>query len=190
MNLLTFMRYAVAVCGIFGLGGAGAAQNGNQTAVSASVNAASTMTIPKPPTTPQQPVTHDYSGHKVVDPYQWLEDSTSPETQQWVSEQLAYTRSILDRLPGRDKLHARLEQLLQIDNLGQTAVGGASYFHTRRDGQQNQPVLYVRKGFDGKDDVLVDVNQLSKDGTVALDWWQPSHDGSMLASAQSEAAWE
>jgi len=190
MNLLTFMRYAVAVCGIFGLGGAGAAENGNQTAVSASVNAASTMTIPKPPTTPQQPVTHDYFGHKVVDPYQWLEDSTSPETQQWVSEQLAYTRSILDRLPGRDKLHARLEQLLQIDNLGQTAVGGASYFHTRRDGQQNQPVLYVRKGFDGKDDVLVDVNQLSKDGTVALDWWQPSHDGKYVAYGTSESGSE
>ena len=190
MNLLTFMRYAVAVCGIFGLGGAGAAQNGNQTAVSASVNAASTMTIPKPPTTPQQPVTHDYFGHKVVDPYQWLEDSTSPETQQWVSEQLAYTRSILDRLPGRDKLHARLEQLLQIDNLGQTAVGGASYFPTRRDGQQNQPVLYVRKGFDGKDDVLVDVNQLSKDGTVALDWWQPSHDGKYVAYGTSESGSE
>ena len=52
----------------------------------------------------------------------------------------------------------RLEQLLQIGNLGGTEVGGAYYFHTRREGTQNQPVLYVRKGVDGKDEVLVDVN--------------------------------
>ena len=64
-------------------------------------DASSTMNIPKPPATQQQPVTDDYFGHKVVDPYRWLEDGSSPETQQWVAEQLAYTRSILDRLPGR-----------------------------------------------------------------------------------------
>ena len=129
------------------------------------------MNIPKPPATKQQPVTDDYFGHKIVDPYRWLEDGSTPETQQWVAEQLAYTRSILDKLPGREQLHARIEQLLEIGNLGETQVGGDYYFHTRRDGKQNQPVLYVRKGVDGHDEVLVDANQLSKDGTVALDWW-------------------
>jgi len=47
-----------------------------------------TMNIPTPPATKQQPVTDDYFGHKVVDPYRWLEDGSSPETQQWVAEQL------------------------------------------------------------------------------------------------------
>ena len=149
------------------------------------------MTIPKPPPTRQQPITHEYFSHRVVDPYEWLEDGASPETQQWVREQLAYTRSILDRLPGRDKLHQRLEQLLQIGNLGETAVGGDFYFHTRREGQQNQPVLYVREGVEGKDEVLVDVNLLSKDdGTVALDWWQPSHNGKYVAYGTSESGSE
>jgi len=66
-----------------------------------------TMNIPKPPATKQQPVTDTYFGHKVMDPYRWLEDGTSPATQQWVAEQLAYTRSVLDRLPGRPQLHQR-----------------------------------------------------------------------------------
>ncbi len=146
--------------------------------------------LPKPPATRQQPVTNDYFGHKVVDNYQWLEDSNSPETQQWVGAQLAYTRSVLDKLPGRDQLHQRLTQLLEIGNLGGTAVGGDYYFHTRREGAQNQPVLYVRKGVDGHDEVLVDVNTLAKDGTVALDWWEASHDGKYVAYGTSEGGSE
>ncbi len=146
--------------------------------------------FPKPPATTQQPVTDDYFGHKVVDPYRWLEDSNSPETQQWVGDQLAYTRSILDKLPGRDQMHARLTKLLEIGNLGGAEVGGDYYFHTRREGTQNQPVLYARKGVAGHDDVLVDVNTLAKDGTVALDWWVSSHDGKYVAYGTSEGGSE
>jgi len=148
------------------------------------------MNIPKAPATKQQPVTDVYFGVKVVDPYRWLENGESPETQQWVSEQSAYTRSTLDKLPGRDKLQERLQQLLQIGTLGETQVGGDYYFHIRRDGKQNQPVLYVRTGVNGKDEVLVDVNPLSKDGTVALDWWYPSHDGKYVAYGTSESGSE
>jgi prolyl oligopeptidase len=160
------------------------------TAGTAQNSSPSTMNIPKPPATKQQPVTDNYFGQKVVDPYRWLEDGSSPETQEWVSKQLAYTRNVLGKLPGREKLHNRIEQLLEIGNLGETQVGGNYYFHTRRDGKQNQPVLYVRKGVNGKDQVLVDANQLSKDGTVALDWWAASHDGKYVAYGTSESGSE
>jgi prolyl oligopeptidase len=146
--------------------------------------------VPSPPSTQQHPVTNEYFGQQVVDPYQWLEDGTSPETQAWVNQQLLYTRSILDQLPGRDELHVRLERLLQIGSLGEIAIGGSFYFHTRRDGSQNQPVLYVREGVDGRDQVLFDANQLSHDGTIALDWWQPSHDGRLVAYGISEGGSE
>jgi len=148
------------------------------------------MNIPKPPPTQEQPVTDNYFGQKVVDSYRWLENGSSPETEQWVFRQLAYTRGILDKLPGREKVHSRLEQLLEIGNLGETQVGGNYYFHARRDGKQNQPVLYVRKGLNGKDEVLLDANQLSKEGTVALDWWQASHDGKYVAYGNSESGSE
>jgi prolyl oligopeptidase len=150
----------------------------------------STMNVPKPPATKQQPVTDDYFGQKVVDPYRWLEDGSTPDSQHWLAEQLAYTRSILDKLPGREQLHERMEQLLEIGNLGETQVGGDYYFHTRRDGKQNQPVLYARQGVGDKDEVLVDANQLSRDGTTALDWWAASHDGKYVAYGTSESGSE
>jgi len=153
-------------------------------------NPASTAAPAGPPRAKVDVVTDDLHGRKISDPYRWLENGDSPETQQYVRAQLAYTRSLLDPLPGRDKIHARLTQLLSIGNLGTPQVGGDWYFYTRREGMQNQPVLYVRKGLKGADRTLVDVNALAADGTVALDWWQISHDGKYLAYGTSPSGSE
>jgi prolyl oligopeptidase len=151
---------------------------------------ASITTAAGPPKATPKPVEDTLHGHKIVDPYRYLEDSSSPETQEYVREELAYTRSLLDPLPGRDKIHARLEQLLTIGNLNTPQLGGKYYFYTRREGTQNQPVLYVREGVEGKDRVLVDANQLAADGTVALDWWEPTHDGKYVAYGTSPSGSE
>ena len=100
-------------------------------------------------------------GHKIADPYRWLEDASSADSQEYVRQELAYTRSILDPLPGRDQIHQRLTQLLSIGTIGTPQIGGPYYFYTRREGTQNQPVLLVREGLQGKDRALVDPNQLS-----------------------------
>jgi prolyl oligopeptidase len=105
--------------------------------------------------------------------------SNSPDTKQYVEQELAYTRSLLDPLPGRDRINARLSQLLTIGTIGAPQIGGPYYFYTRREGTQNQPVLYVREGLGGTDRVLVDVNKMSTDGTIALDWWFPVGDGKL-----------
>ncbi|PYV62883.1 MAG: hypothetical protein DMG97_39220 [Acidobacteria bacterium] len=120
-----------------------------------------------PPVAPQKPVVDTIQNHRIVDPYRWLEDSASPETQKWVSEELTYTRGLLDPLPGRDQLHKRLSELMSIGTLSAPQLGGPHYFYTKREGTQNQPVLLVRKGVHGADRALLDVNQLAADGTVA-----------------------
>ncbi len=150
-----------------------------------------TAVIPAgPPTAKVEIVTDDLHGHKISDRYRWLENADSPETQEYVREQLAYTRSVLDPLPGRDKIHGRLGQLLSIGNVGTPQVGDEWYFYTRREGMQNQAVLYVRKGLKSTDRALVDVNALAADGTVALDWWQTSHDGKYVAYGTSPSGSE
>jgi len=143
-----------------------------------------------PPRAKIEPVEDTIHGHRIVDPYRYLENPNDPDTKLYVEEELNYTRSILDPLPGRDKINARLSQLLMIGTVGAPQLGGKYYFHTRREGNQNQPILYVREGLDGEDRVLVDVNHLSADGTVALDWWYASDDGKYVAYGTSPSGSE
>src|SRR6266849_4968523 len=144
----------------------------------------------RPPLAPQKPVEDVVQGHKITDAYRWLENAASPETQQWVGDEMAYTRGVLDPLPGRDQLHKRLGELLSIGAISAPQIGGKYYFYTKREGTQNQPVLLVREGLAGEDRALVDVNQLAADGTVALDWWTPSEDGKYVAYGTSPSGSE
>lgn len=143
-----------------------------------------------PPKAKIEPVEDTLHGHKIVDPYRYLENASSPETQDYVTQQLAYTRGILDPLPGREKMKERLSQLLTIGTIGAPQIAGRYYIYTRRNGAQNQPVLYVRESLTGTDRPLVDVNQLAADGTVALDWWFPSEDGKYVAYGTSASGSE
>ncbi len=138
-----------------------------------------------PPIAEPKPLVDLFHGTKVIDSYRWLEKSDLPATQKWVSEEMSYTRAILDPLPGRDAIHKRLSELLSIGTVNPPAIAGKHYFYTKREGMQNQPVLYVRDGIDGPDRVLVDANQLAADGTVALDWFQPSEGGKYVAYGTS-----
>ncbi len=143
-----------------------------------------------PPKAEPRPVEENFHGTKIVDKYRWLEDGTTPETQKWVAEELSYTRGMLDPLLGRDAIHRRLTELLSIGSIGVPQIAGKYYFYTRRDGMQNQPILYVREGLDGKDRVLVDANQLAADGTIALDWYEPSEHGKYLVYGTSPSGSE
>ena len=143
-----------------------------------------------PPVAAQHPVTDILYGHKIVDPYRWLENAHSPETEQWVSEENTYTEKLLDPLPGREQLRKRLTELMQTGSLSAPQPEGKYYFFTRREGTQNQPVLFVRDSVHGADRALVDVNQLASDGTIALDWWAPSDDGKYVAYGTSPSGSE
>src|SRR5271166_2052300 len=190
----SLVGYRVARCGMSGAGLivasvlllAGAVFAGDDVKTTASA------TVPKAEKRPLEETLH---GVKIVDNYRWLEDADSPETQKWVAAERAYTNSVLDPLPGREAIHKRLTELLSIGSISAPQIGGKYYFYTRREGMQNQPIVYVRERGtegknDGKDRVLVDVNQLSADGTIALDWYQPSENGKYLVYGTSPSGSE
>jgi prolyl oligopeptidase len=143
-----------------------------------------------PPKTEKRPLKEDFHGTKIVDNYRWLEHGDDPDVQKWVAAEMGYTRGVLDPLPGRDAIHKRLTELLSIGSIGVPQIGGKYYFYTRREGMQNQAVLYVREGVEGKDRVLVDVNQLSPDGTISLDWFFPAEHGKYVAYGTSPSGSE
>ncbi len=147
-----------------------------------------------PPKAKIAPVEDTVQGHKIVDRYRYLEDPNDPDTKLYVEQEFNYTRAILDPLPGRDKINARLSQLLEIGTVEAPQMGGKYYFHTRREGNQNQPILYVREGvngaFNSEDRVLLDINKLAADGTIALDWWYASEDGKYVAYGTSPSGSE
>src|ERR1700727_2369352 len=164
---------------------------------SQSAKQSSALSSPAPLAPPEaeiKPMAEILHGTRIIDNYRWLEDGSSPATQKWVAEEMAYTHSLLDPLPGRERIHKRLTELLSIGNVSVPQIAGRHYFYTRREGMQNQPVLYVREknsdGTDTPDRVLVDANQLSADGTVALDWFQPSENGKYLAYGTSPSGSE
>src|SRR5438270_12998092 len=138
-----------------------------------------------PPKAKIMTVIDDYHGRQIADPYRWLEDSAAPETQQFVAAQNAYTHSVLENIHGRDELRRGVEQLFTIGRVASPRIGGNNYFYERRDGRQNQAVIYVREGRHGNDRALIDVNALAPDGTIALDWWYPSEDGKYVAFGTS-----
>jgi prolyl oligopeptidase len=138
-----------------------------------------------PPVAQPRPVADYFHGTRVIDNYRWLEKADSPETQKWVAEENAYTRALLDPLPGRAGIQKRLTELLSIGNVTAPVIAGKHYFYTRREGLQNQPVLYVRDSLNGPDRVLVDANSLSSDGTIALDWFEASDTGKYVAYGTS-----
>lgn len=144
-----------------------------------------------PVPTPRQPLVERIHGVDVADPYRWLEDGDAPAVRAWTAQENALTRAALDAVPARAAIERRLWSLFEIGSLGTPVVRRRStrarrYFYSRRDGKQNQPVLYVRDGVAGADRVLFDVNALAADGTRALDWWFPSEDGALVAYGVSD----
>jgi prolyl oligopeptidase len=143
------------------------------------------------PETKRDAVAEEQFGVRVEDPYRWLEDKDAPDVAAWTDAQNAFTRGVLDPWPHREALGATVRALLEAGSIGAPDVkkqgsGAMRVFYTKRSAGQRQPVLYARDGFDGRDVPVVDVNALSKDGTVSLDWWVASPKGNAVAYGLSE----
>jgi len=142
------------------------------------------------PTSRTLPVTEVLHGRALTDDYRWLEGDNSdpdrmgastPEVAAWTDEQNAYTRAVLDALPGRAELEERIRPLLTAGTVDIPHVRGERYFHLRRAGDENQPVAYWREGLDGDDRVLLDPTALDPSGLTTITWLAPDPSGHLVA---------
>src|SRR5471032_1519887 len=127
----------------------------------------------------------DYHGTAVADPYRWLEDLDSPQTQAWIEQENALTESFLAAVPRRAGIRDRLTELWNYERYSAPSRHGANYVYSKNTGLQNQAVLYVSASLDTLGRVLLDPNMLSSDGTIALSGLSFSDDGALMAYSVS-----
>ena len=148
-----------------------------------------------PPVAAVKPVTDTYFGTTVTDGYRYMEDLAAPEVQQWAKGEADYTRAVLDAIPARAKLLARIAELeasvqARVVNIRQ--VGAGQVFYEKRGADENQYKLYVRAGFKGAERLLVDPEVLAKATGVphAIEFFAPSNNGRFVAYGMSEGGSE
>ncbi len=132
-------------------------------------------------------VVDDYFGTKVADPYRWLENPDSPETQAWVEAENKLTYNFLNSIPQREKIKAKLTKLWNYPKYSVPIKKGERYFYTKNDGLQNQSVYYMQESLNSKPIMVIDPNKLSPDGTIALTIPAFSMDGKLLAYGISKS---
>jgi prolyl oligopeptidase len=138
------------------------------------------------PTTRTVDHVDDYHGTKVPDPFRWLEAIDSASVAEWVRSQNAVTMPYLAALPGRDLFKQRITALYDYPRTSLPFWEGGRWYYAKNSGLQRQSVWYSRPTLDGAERVVLDPNQLSPDGSVALSGFTPSPDGKTLAYALSE----
>jgi len=150
----------------------------------------SSTKVARPPATETRPVVDVLHGREIVDDYRWLEGDVSdparmgivtPEVAAWTDAQNAYTRAVLDGLPGRRELEDRLRPLLEIGSVSAPTLCGQRYFYFRREGDQKQARVYFREGLRGAEQLLIDPEATDPTGLTAIEWISPSPAGRQLA---------
>jgi prolyl oligopeptidase len=153
--------------------------------------ASSAPPAPKAPIARIEPVTDDYWGTKLTDPYRWMENPKDPDWLPFLKGQNAQTRQVLDHLPGHAALKKRVSAL--TGDAAQTrrviSAGGLLFYEQRPVGSDNYKLFF--RDADGVEHVLIDPTAMSKGGAhMSLDWWEPSHDGVHLAYGLSPSGSE
>lgn len=142
----------------------------------AEVDASPTATRSSPPPTRREDVFDELHGVRVPDPYRWLERADDPAVVAWTRAQDAHARDELARIPGRDRLRARLEQLMRHTAVSVPRRHGTRLFFSRRAADRDRASVIVRED-DGRERVLLDPDRLD----VSIVGVFPSPDGRRLA---------
>ncbi len=140
----------------------------------------------KYPSTEKKEVIDTYFGTTIQDPYRWLEDDKSAETAAWVKTQNEVTFDYLNTIPFRKQLKDRMEKLWNYEKISAPFKRGNFTYYYKNNGLQNQSVMY-RKDKNGKEEVFLDPNTFSTDGSTSLASVSFTKDGSLVAYSTSAA---
>ncbi|TRX70172.1 S9 family peptidase [Flammeovirga kamogawensis] len=137
------------------------------------------------PDTKRDVVVTTYFGEEVKDPYRWLEDDKSEETAEWVKAENALTQKYLSQITYKQGIVDRLTELWNYEKITAPRKHGDWLYFYKNDGLQNQYVIYRKKADSDKEEVFLDPNTFSEDGTTSLSTIKFTKDGKLAAYATS-----
>jgi len=144
------------------------------------------MTLKYPPTKIDI-VEEEIFGVEIRDSYRWLEESENQEVREWVQAQNFFTRDTLDRIKERKSLQKQVEERISFDQVIVTKERENGWFFLKKHHDKQQIVLYFRsREHPSKDRALIDPNKLDSSGFTSLNWWDVSHDGTLMAYGLSK----
>ena len=153
------------------------------TCVLAALCSAQVATLPAPPKSVAEDTKDTIHSVVVSDPYQWLEDSSSPETRSWIKHEQAYTASLLDHRSDLPGLRKDVLQLSNIEQPQRVIYRAGRYFVLKKDPGHQIPALYVQDAKTGKEELLIDPSTWSADHSDTIDLLNVSKDGKLVAYA-------
>jgi prolyl oligopeptidase len=139
----------------------------------------------KYPKTEKQIVEDIYFGDTIKDPYRWMEDDRSIKVKNWIKAENKVTFDYLAKIPFRNEIRKRLEELYNYEKISAPKKHGDFYYFYKNDGLQNQSILYRQKK-DEKPEVFLNPNSFSKGGTTSLGSVKFTKDGKLVAYSISE----
>jgi len=88
--------------------------------------------------TKKHPQIDTYFGTEIADPYRWLEDDSSAETDAWIDEQNQATFDYLNQIPYRQEIKDRLTEIWDYETIGLPFIEGEHKYCFKNSGLQNQ----------------------------------------------------
>jgi prolyl oligopeptidase len=164
------IRCGVAILAVVGI-----------TAFAQTIHGGDGITLPPPPVVAAVPVVDDYFGTKIIDNYRWLEDAKSPETRAFIEAQNTYTALYLKQAKIRPQLLKDLRELENVTRWTMPIERGGSYFFQKRLAGEEQASIYLRHGWKGRDEKIVDPAALSHDTNTSVGIEDVSRDGVLVA---------
>ena len=144
------------------------------------------ITLPAPPPVEADPVTDNYFGTKITDSYRWLEDAKSTQTRAFIDAENAYTSRYLKQAKIRNQILDDLDPLENVSVATPPRQEAGNYFYERRLAGEQQLSIYIRRGFAGKDERLIDPASFSRDPNTSVSIEAVSRDGNLILYALKE----
>ncbi len=129
----------------------------------------SSQRMPEPPKAKRVDFVEDIHGHRIPDPYRWLEDQWSAETRKWLAEQKQYAESILDSLPAVEQVKKLLEPVYAVEKISEPSFAEGRYYYMKKSKGEERYAIFAREELDGEEKIVLDPKEISDDLTVTIE---------------------